>query len=930
MDVKPEPTESATVHLDHRAVPVPTLASIQQDLERPLDRIPRSTWYQIGAECHNKSLSSEITMATPTGSVNLPSGIPRILIVIQMQRSIAIEHLLQPQAIAADSIPLLWYLYAFMNQKQENSSTQATISSTKLKRKATLSDTTERESNQPWQLQLLKSSCPEIFVLAFLETYQQHGRLLGFEREMPRSLMEAIDFELGSHSEYAKKAVYSLMHTLIACRRYLKALASKQQQPAKEELAFHKMALDLEEAFVAMEVFLDAEATLPKLSSLMEQEVAADVKANTRIGATVKKFGATPSTTPSLSSGSPTMKDNTSSPGTLRTTAQLIEQAQSRTSASNTAATSGTSSLSTTAQNAKIKVSNPLWSQTLGQNYMPQWPAKYVNQIDVELRRWFSLIAHVNGAAFAENLTALIKAVYPSDQKFLLDLILIEYMCLEVMSSAGSDQADRDNDATVFSSTDLDLTTDLKSKRAKTPGEKVVETIMSALVSLVIKPEDSTTYLEPGSKRWAEAMDPSAWDTQDDELGLNREAPSLLGAPSIPTISPAKPAALGGSKIKKRRNLYNRRVSPFYAILAMFTPKRTTGRVQGVLYLSPEEMETKDGPTTDDTTTQEGLLLLGLETAMPIVVEEEENPDPIVQHKRLKKAHKKKLRQQNQQAQGQHQGPGQRRMSAGASGAGGGGNKKDGHRGPKHTVGFNKMLAAASQQSPTVPQPETTQADDEKEEIEIDMDELLRAKEAETKRLACQAPFRVLMLILQNLTRVNQAGALDNWIADALSGTVQPLQIQYFQWLLRSLVVGSLSGQSDVPPPLPSAPVSTAAANINSDTATDLPKIKTEGDMEVDGQQPMQLPPQQARTRDTDEIQRLLTVLVATTGIGYDPLRTAYDRFHSGQVEAGRQDYLDRLNPVEAMLEKHRVSVTSTATATGSAMEVETKLGLTT
>ncbi|GJJ75372.1 hypothetical protein EMPS_07730 [Entomortierella parvispora] len=860
----------------------PTLAGIQDAANHSLDLIPRSIWYQLGASCHNQGFAMDVASVPAPGSLIFPSGIPRILAVIQQQRSRALENMDNSPDEATDT-PLLWRLYAILKQKYKNASPQR-----KRKNPPSDPDADTDSMEQCWQIRLLKASCPEIFVLSFLETFQEHGRLVGFEREMPRDLLEAIDYELCSHSEPAKKAVYALMQTLIGCRRYLKAFNSTKQIVEGEE-SYHQMALDLEEAFVAMEVSLDIEATLPKLSSLYEQEVAADVKAHSRAGANtgVKRSGAT-STTPVIGSGVSMPKDQPSAPGTLRTTAQLVEQAQSGALIASSAANAGSNStLSTTAQNAKIKVSNPLWSPTLGQNYMPQWPTKYVNQIDVELRRWFALIAHVNGAAFSENLTALIKAVYPSDQKFLLDLILIEYMCLEVMS--GSDQADREDDA-AFSWTDLALTT--HEDRTKTPGEKVVETIMSALVSLVIKPEDGSTYLEPGSKRWVEPMDPSAWDQLDGEIKDQH---------SLSTAAPVS-AAFGGSKVKKRRNLYNRRVSPFYAILAMFTPKRVTGRAQGVLYLSPEELAVKEtGPSADDTATQEGLLLLGLETALP-AVREDENPDPIIEYKKKnkkKKGHKDRDREQRPQIHGQGQAYGHGHPQGQGQGQGGLGLGQGQARRMSAAGGGKKK------QAPTKVQPVATlrvpETEDEKEDL--DLEELQRAKEAELKRMGCQAPFRVLMMILQNLTRVNQAGALDNWIADALSGTVLLLQIQYFQWLLRSLVVGSLSGQSEASPT--PAPVSAPAIKAEQDTAV----VKTENDMDVDGSAP--------RTRDEDEVVRMVSVLVATPGIGYDPLKKAFDRFLSQDLGP----YKSRLSPVQQILDKHFATVAVPPAPAASALQ---------
>ncbi|KAF8942812.1 hypothetical protein BGZ52_012231, partial [Haplosporangium bisporale] len=123
---------------------------------------------------------------------------------------------------------------------------------------------------------------------------------------------------------------------------------------------------------------------------------------------------------------------------------------------------------------------------------------------------------------------------------------------------------------------------------------------------------------------------------------------------------------------------------------------------------------------------------------------------------------------------------------------------------------------------------------------------LTLAKEAGAGRQTCNAPFRVLMLVLKHLTRMNQAGALDAWISDAISGTVPALQVRYFEWLLSHLV-----------------PISAV--------------LKPTGKETIESAQNQRYHQRQIRamTAIQEEVWRLVKVLVAAPGIGHDPAKAA-------------------------------------------------------
>ncbi|KAF9436744.1 hypothetical protein BGZ76_003101 [Entomortierella beljakovae] len=1062
-----------------------------------LKRIPRSTWVRLGSECHNAGFAIDAAVAlksnkAATSSVSMFStaataaraaallysnGVPKIIGTIERQQTAKKIEQSDDEALEEGEEqelgpPVLWELYKFYSQhcstnvsetrtaKYNNNNKDNKSRSKTLSLSSSSSSSTEQ---QPWQLEFLKSACPEVIVMAFLDTFLEHGPKRGFERDMPTGLVEALDFEWRSSSGTAKRSVLALIQTLISCRRYAKNHLnnsnSSTKQPtaikglgigtvnksAKEsnnpgidedqndqtlaekerEEAYHQLALKLSEAYTALEVFFETERgrNLPKLITLYQQELNADTKLQSRSGqsgpgidrgikrpgtGTIgsgsgllgssntdpmdslvrKRFksgndvGPLGSTTSMLSTSPPPMHSLTPNlPSTsmlplpvsanvvLKSSSQFVDQALAGYASAATVQPipAMTSTLSSINAQQQAKLNNPLWSPIMGLTHSPQWPTKYAAQVESELERWILLLGHMDGAVFSEKLVGLIKSVYPSDQKFLLDQILIDYMCWE-----GSGGSERESEEPAFlasnylkeaipilisgnefkataaaasgsiSGTDGNNTGVPKSE-LKT-GEWIMETIMSTLVSLVIKPEESSNYLEPGSKKWVEVI-----EITNDETSSLQENVSANGARITPSVTsgdltssssstgaaisasatPLRPsAAHGGAKKRRVRNLYNRRVSPFYAVLAMFQSKRVVGRVTGMLYSSSEELASHY--ESSSTTTGPTLLLKQVRdtSAFPkpaILSGETEEPEPgavKLDRRRLKKLKRKekkilsKLRHQQQY-----------QMKQGPGGGGSGdsiladldadddtdsrlssqpgsrmdtddqsvdldaqalemkdieeedNDNADNNNGGKATNNHGRNL----EQGADVKREETTQMegleqdtgveaptsphvleegnqDDLMVDVAEEEDALELAKQVEASRIVCQAPFKVLMFILQYLTRANHSGALDSWITDALSATLPTLQEQYFEWMFCSLAASAPPGSS-----LQAPSVTSSVAEGNQDLGENVVF--------------------------EEEILRLLAVLVAAQGVGYDPAKTAMET-----VERARQSIIDSLN----------------------------------
>ncbi|KAG0370551.1 hypothetical protein BC939DRAFT_463571 [Gamsiella multidivaricata] len=1063
------------------ASPVSTapLTNDPVSLQAQLSRIPRSTWVHLGSECHNAGFAADIATvlakkpASGVSSVSMFStaavaakaaalltetGMPRILrTAVKQSRK---RRMGDAIAEKGDSEPLLWELYKFYKQKCTPGSTSGSNSKAAQRHKPSRL----RTGVLPWQLNFLKSACPEIIVLVFIDAYLEYGPQRGFDRDLPGDLVEALDFEWRSNSALARRAVMALVQTLIACRRYAKSSnnssSSNSGNGARElglsssagggtnmtttatsmndhedeqeiERSCHQLALTLSKACIALEIFFETDRgrSLPKLQGLYHQEVAADTKLQSRsgqagagadrgikragigagVGGTVgadsldpvsrKRFkssggiesplvtsllGATaggqgsPST--SLGSSSPVSNLSTTTEATsavsavavvagsnpeatLRSSSYYLDQALAGYPSPTSSApqpTPVTSSLTSSANaQQQAKINNPLWSPIIGQTQLAQFPAKHAAQVESELERWISLLGRMDGAVFSEKLVGLIKAVYPSDQKFLLDQMLIDYMCWE-----GNQGREKDTDvedqapgfdlkkflkkASASSSTELAMGS---SRTGIRTGGWIMETVMGALVSLVIKPEESSTYLESGSKKWIE---PIEIPVQDSEGVKNANLVSIaskagvagtpvLGAPAGTSLAPFSSssstapapatipataaaatvpvvastfrtsAALGGAKKRRVRNLYNRRVSPFYAILAMFQSKRVAGRIAGMLYLEPKDLETTQQTTQHE---QELLTQSTAETAMMLatVVHGNEIEELTIKtdRKRGKKRRKEMKRRLIHMMQNGHH------ADAGGSGETPGDGDVNMDEDPNRTgrgqANKNKKMeiggetatkeekeddegagisgeagaATTAAGAPTEADATTKQEQDEKTPMEgvtveeqdqhqteprssewakepTDEEALALAKQVEDSRTICHAPFKVLIFILQYLTRANQAGALDAWITDALSATLVKLQVQYFEWILACLIVSTT---------IPSPPASSAA-----ETGNDSGEIVT----------------------FEDELLRLVGVLVVAQGIGYEPVKTAFENVERAYQHAGSECWFR----VRAMIEAH-------------------------
>ncbi|KAF9173715.1 hypothetical protein BGX21_011035 [Mortierella sp. AD011] len=1072
--------------LSSKSDPSATTPSGSTALKAQLKRISRSKWLRLGSECHNAGFASDAAAALKShkpavSSVSMFStaataaraaallydnGIPRILGTI-VHRQAAVSESSKELEQEQGSL-ILWSLYKYCKQHCAREGNIRSFSSKGVKSRSTYS-TSSPIDQQPWQLEFLKSACPEVVVIAFADAYIEYGPKRGFERDLPTDLIEALDFEWRSNSGLSKRAVLALIQTLIACRRYVKSSSSIDAKQAttkgpgsgsetsvansinhaadennpveqsrneqEHEKACHQLALTMADACVALEVFFDTEhgRNLPKLITLYQQELAADAKLQSRssqAGAGVdrgikrhgigtagagsgalgsagadpmdtaarKRFksggnetgliGSTPTTiaaappllapslTPTLlSTASPSTSSShlTASNTTLKTSSHFVDQALTGYSSAVVTQPTPAAATSSSANAQQLaKLNNPLWSPAMGLTHLPQWPTKYAAQVEFELERWISLLGHMDGAVFSEKLVGLIKSVYPSDQKFLLDQILIDYMCWEGSGGREREVAEPAFDVTKYLKENISLlvSTDGSSSvmssgirgRGGAPnpdiktGEWVTETIMNTLVSLVIKPEESNTFLEPGSKKWIEVIEVPA-EVDDDPSSTSGIAvaststsgaaaaagfgdpPSSSGttvAPTTTAITPAaapshRPsAAMGGAKKRRVRNLYNRRVSPFYAVLAMFQSKRVVSRVTGMLYSGSGELASHYDVNVGSNASgggsaepgaggvigidaQELLKQVGDTPAFPKLAAaqtgEPEEPDPDVaklDRRRLKKQKRKekktllRLRQQYQRRHGQggdldaEEGDDSRarllvggdididEQLAGVEALQRYNNNNDSSdvhnagRGPRtkedeeESSNMEGIEQDTNIEAPPSPQgPDGTQQDEWMAEAAEEEDALELAKQVEASRIVCQAPLKVLMFILQYLTRANQAGALDSWITDALSATLPTLQEQYFEWMLCCMVTAKSTPQalSVPPPPLPSS-AAPSGAEANQD----------QGETVV----------------FEEELFRLLSVLVAAQGIGYEPAKSALEA-----VERARQKVVDSLKDQE-------------------------------
>ncbi|KAG0100451.1 hypothetical protein BGZ93_001037 [Podila epicladia] len=777
----------------------------------------------------------------------------------------------------------------------------------------------------------------------------------------------------------------------------------EDEHKAQREKEYFQLASSLSDAYLALEAYLETEVgkTLPKLVALFSQEIAADTKAKSRVGGErgtkrpgglggigggsgasgqdasdlAKKKQKQTNETPGNTSGGVIGSSTSTTDGSLqntgadigshqsslveasgfspeqiavltrssiKTTAHYLDQAQlgyNTPIAGSGVSTSAQSLNMSTLQQAKVN--NPLWSPALGLNYSPQQQAKYAALVVNEIERWMALLGHMDGAVFSERLVGLIKAVYPSDQKFLLDQILIEAMSLESKDFistnnlyGGQDHLEDVDPKTVLLASlatpfgshteipqDKSVSQAQLAQQTKT-REWLTEMIMSALIGLVIKPEDSVAWIEPGATKWAEPIELSTIISEDSTLGSTNDPDA--SSTTTGGASSSSAAAMGKNKKRRLRSLYNRRVSPFYATLAIFQQRKISARMSGMYYLTPEDLVVLSKDTSDallEQRKQQELLLqqqqeLLQQAKMMRRHKDIDLDDPNLaalkgsRNKRNRNRFKSQKRKEERSAR--QGGPGGQGGQGGQGTQGGGGGNSGGKfmdgsiyregsmaealsklKDDSSKAGTESVMSAETEttggdmlSSLMVPDPESESVADggdiemphahdedrehghedaekskEQEDIDDPLDRggwmggftddqaLALAKEAGAGRQTCNAPFRVLMLILKHLTRMNQAGALDAWISDAVSGTVPALQVRYFEWLLSHLV-----------------PISAV-----------LPKPERDETMEtgIDSQQRYRQRQIRAMEAIQDEVWRLVKVLVAAPGIGHDPAKAA-------------------------------------------------------
>ncbi|KAG0261781.1 hypothetical protein BG011_000683 [Mortierella polycephala] len=906
------------------------------DFKSHLNKIPKSTWLRMGSECHNASFASEIAaIAIPKPSpsaslaaakaaeigppLTLENGLPKIIQTIQRQRQIRESSRATPDTNPQEQ-DLLWDLFFIC---REHFGSESTINSSNSGRKGTW-------QSLPWQIQFLKAACPEVIVFASVDMFLQYGPKHGLvDRDLPMNLMQVLDYDWRSNSVPARRAVLALIQTMIVSRRFIKTningggetsitgvskpmsglgigydagpTAEKPAPiPEAEEGNFdwdcRQLASTLTEMCTALEIFFETESgrSIPKLRALYHQEVLADIKAHSKPGHGVKRAGVDGGMTGSdpsdpLSAHKKRHKGNSRNETTsdsrnlntditatttgivlqdqtLRISSQLVELAQKSTHGAPSAFTM-------TVDQQQVKLSNPLWSPILQQNYMPHLPGSYRAQAHAESERWLSALTHMDGAVFSEKLVELFRAFYPSDQKFLFDQTWIEFMCWE--GAGGRERGTEDelvNATDTFERARLYSIHGMRARRGIKAGELVMDAIMGALVSMVIKPEESSTYLEPGTKKWTEPIQDKVQDS------TNKHSPAgiktaTMGHPGGPSRTPTtgastqfsgfSSAALGGTK--KRKGLYNRRMSPFYATLYMFQPHRIVDRVRGVLYLDSEDVAENTASRHAKAPLMPAETVVNLPKKDVRAGKKNANPrhegsrphsknivngvnvaDPAVQRIIYSKLTKGPiLRPQDKQAtatrtaaaividqQGVKIQVALQKVKEGRPLAVedyrvvmlktkyGLSDLPKSKKGPPEVipVEYDTKMDVDVDPLPPPPEPETqptapeesgthvaggTESVDieEQQSKETNVDsrawmgetaldqEVQLAQQVETLRNVCNAPFRVLMFILQYLTRSNQSGMLDAWIGDALSGTAYSLRIHYFEWVISTVLV---------------------------------------------------------------------------------------------------------------------------------------------
>ncbi|KAF9162468.1 hypothetical protein DFQ26_003521 [Actinomortierella ambigua] len=551
------------------------------------------------------------------------------------------------------------------------------------------------------------------------------------------------------------------------------------------------------------------------------------------------------------------------------------------------------SSLSNMQNVQQAKVSNPLWAPVLGLSHVPQMQARHQTHVQLEVQRWMGLLAHMDGPTFSEHLTGLIKAVYPSDQKFLLDQVLVELMALEDSAQnetiEGIKMSLKDSRYYFVPDGPSEGGGNSTGSGVRRFGtEWIVETVIGALVSMVIKSEEQPGYMEPGSLKWAEPMreQPLDWKQVLDAQTVLEARFSSFSSPSSCWLSPS---------VSTRASLPSAPSSPsisvpFYSVCDL----RQLAQEEGFV-LSPTA-------STEDTlsTIAKGPNAHGLSSTslmMPPAASRSKAGGSVAAMTTTTK--KRRMRNLYNRRVSPFYATlimFQRKRTTSGYGAGMtflGPAPEDGFGPPRGSVdagaadSSSPLSAALTAGGGALPLMDETNGardggdsnannnDDDDTDDESDEAMLRRAQQAERRTLACQAPIRTLLVILQTLTKMNQGGALDAWIVDALSGTIDIVQDRYFEWaveMLRLRVVPSmpttamtelsLQQQQQHQRPVAAATVGNAFGRF------------------------MTLGQGQA------ELLRLLPVLTAATGIGVGPLQRAYQRsvaYHQRKAAAEQQ-----------------------------------------
>ncbi|KAG0243721.1 hypothetical protein BGW41_001594 [Actinomortierella wolfii] len=472
------------------------------------------------------------------------------------------------------------------------------------------------------------------------------------------------------------------------------------------------------------------------------------------------------------------------------------------------------SNLSNMTQSAlQAKVSNPLWAPVLGLSHVPQMQARHQTQIQLEVQRWMTLLAHMDGPTFSEHLTALIKAVYPSDQKFLLDQVLVEWMASEDSAQNETIEGIKrslkesryyfvPDDAEVMQ-TQLANRTKSNDSRASSrfSTEWIVETVIGALVNMVIKPEEQPGYMEPGSLKWTESVPEQTLDWKQ-----------ILDAQAVMD-------ARSSASFASQRSKWPQPPSKIPCDGSYFVDElQRLAQEEGIVLDSAQE-------TADTLSTSSS----GLNTQSPSVAPDGQirpragsvgtaaGGGPGAKKRRLRNLYNRRVSpfyatlimfQRKWTTSGHGVG-----MTFLGPDEGGGASPMDG-------VVESAVATSASSRD-----------------------------ESPSTAAAATATTATLLVILQTLTKMNQAGALDAWIVDALSGTIDVVQDRYFEWVVEVLRMRATSSKME-----------TAGAPLS-------PRLISNPFGRF-----MTLEQGQA------ELLRLLPVLTAAAGIGSGPLQRAYQR----------------------------------------------------